>query len=193
MGGQSGGASGAAASQALQHTVSHMLGELTWLLTQSPTHRHFTFADMEWMILPPLMLEQYRVFRASPSAVLEQQGGGGAGQTQASDGSCGGSGASNKNVQPVGYATWAYLSEEAAAKLNAGAASGRGARLRPDEWKSGESLWLVDLVTPTATPDNRVAEACLADLLQGPLKGKTVKFHRTDPETGTRDVVELAG
>ncbi|MEM6833334.1 MAG: toxin-activating lysine-acyltransferase [Pseudomonadota bacterium] len=147
------------------------------------------------MILPPLMLEQYRVLRVSPSAVLEQQGAGGAGRAQASDGNRGGpknqKGASNKNAQPVGYATWAYLSEEAEAKLIAGADSGSGARLRPDEWKSGDRLWLVDLVTPTATPDNKVAEACLADLLQGPLKGKRVKFHRTDPETGTRDVVEL--
>ncbi|MEM6682753.1 MAG: toxin-activating lysine-acyltransferase [Pseudomonadota bacterium] len=144
-----------------QHTVSHMLGELTWLLTQSPTHKHFTFADMEWMILPPLMLEQYRVFRGEN--------------------------------QPAGYATWAYLSEEAEQKLITGADTGSGARLRPDEWKSGDRLWLVDMVVPTANAENKLAEACLADLLQGPLKGKKVKFHRTDPATGKRDVVELGG
>jgi cytolysin-activating lysine-acyltransferase len=49
------------------------------------------------------------------------------------------------------------------------------------------------MVVPGATEENKLAEICLADLLQGPLKGKTVKFHKTDPATGKRDVLELGG
>jgi len=44
-------------------TVSHMLGEIVWLLTQSPLHRQFRLADLEWLIMPALLHEQYYVFR----------------------------------------------------------------------------------------------------------------------------------
>lgn len=43
-------------------TVSQMLGEITWLLTQSPIHRQLFIGDLEWFVMPPLLLEQYRVF-----------------------------------------------------------------------------------------------------------------------------------
>ncbi|WP_157218312.1 toxin-activating lysine-acyltransferase [Flavisphingomonas formosensis] len=32
-------------------TVSHMLGEMTWLLTQSPLHRALSIGDLEWLIM----------------------------------------------------------------------------------------------------------------------------------------------
>ena len=137
-------------------TVSHMLGEITWLLTQSPTHKHFALADLEWLVMPPLLLEQYRVFHGETT--------------------------------PVGVALWASLSAEAEAKLNAGVG-----RLRPDEWKSGDRLWLVDLITPFATPDNKMVEQMLADLMKTALKGQRFKFHKTDPATGKRDTVEIGG
>ncbi len=44
-------------------TVSHMLGEMTWLLTQSPLHRGLTIGDLEWLIMPALIAEQFYVFR----------------------------------------------------------------------------------------------------------------------------------
>jgi cytolysin-activating lysine-acyltransferase len=43
-------------------TVSQMLGEITWLLTQSPIHRQLFLGDLEWFVMPSLLLEQYRVF-----------------------------------------------------------------------------------------------------------------------------------
>ena len=135
-------------------TVAHMLGEVTWLFSQSATHKHFAVGDLEWMVMPPLMLEQYRVFRG--------------------------------DAAPVGVAFWAYLSEEAEAKLEAG-----GTRLRPDEWKSGDRLWLVDMVAPFATPDNKQTEAMLADLVKNVFGDRKLKFHRTDPTTGKRRTVEL--
>jgi len=44
-------------------TVSQMLGEITWILSQSPLHRQRTIADLEWMVMPAILLEQFRVFR----------------------------------------------------------------------------------------------------------------------------------
>jgi cytolysin-activating lysine-acyltransferase len=43
-------------------TVAQMLGEIVWLLTQSPLHRQMFLSDLEWFCLPPLLLEQYRIF-----------------------------------------------------------------------------------------------------------------------------------
>jgi cytolysin-activating lysine-acyltransferase len=44
-------------------TVSHLLGEMTWLLTQSPLHRHFQLTDLEWLVMPALIHEQFYMFR----------------------------------------------------------------------------------------------------------------------------------
>lgn len=45
-------------------TVSHVLGEITWLLGQSPLHNHLSIKDLEWMVMPALLLEQFRIFPA---------------------------------------------------------------------------------------------------------------------------------
>jgi cytolysin-activating lysine-acyltransferase len=56
------GAAGAA-GDVIAPTVSHMLGEMTWLLSQSPLHRVFTIGDLEWLVMPPLLHEQFYMFR----------------------------------------------------------------------------------------------------------------------------------
>ena len=52
-------------------TLAQMLGEIVWLLTQSPTHKQMFIGDLEWFCMPALVLEQYRVFYGpnSPAAV----------------------------------------------------------------------------------------------------------------------------
>ena len=44
-------------------TVSHLLGEMTWLLTQSPLHRSFSIGDLEWLVMPALIHQQFYLFR----------------------------------------------------------------------------------------------------------------------------------
>lgn len=44
-------------------TVSHILGEMTWLLTQSPLHRALAIGDLEWLVMPALIHEQFYLFR----------------------------------------------------------------------------------------------------------------------------------
>jgi cytolysin-activating lysine-acyltransferase len=134
------------------HTVSHMFGEIVWLMTQSPAHKHYALADLEWMVMPAVLLNQYRLFH--------DQG------------------------RPVGAALWAFLSEEAEAKLSL-----NPPRLRPDEWKSGDRCWLVDLIAPGATEENKLAALMLEDLRRTALKGQAFRFHRTDPATRKREVV----
>ena len=142
-------------------TVSHMLGEVTWLLSQSPAHKHFAIGDLEWLAMPAILMEQFRVFHG--------------------------------DNHPLGFALWAYLSEDAEARLAGAVAAGGGARLRPDDWKSGDRLWLVELVAPSATPDNKLTEAMVADLVQNVFKSRSFKLHSLDPATGKKEVKEIGG
>jgi cytolysin-activating lysine-acyltransferase len=138
------------------HTVSHMFGEIVWLMSQSAAHKHFAIADLEWMVMPALLLNQYRLFH--------HQG------------------------RPIGAALWAFLSEEVEAKLSL-----NPVRLRPDEWKSGDRCWLVDLIAPGATAESKLAAVMLDDLRRTALKGQRFSFHKTDLATGKKEVMEMVG
>lgn len=146
-------ATGAAPSQA--PTVSHLLGEMAWLLTQSPLHRALTIGDLEWLAMPALIHQQFYVFR---------------------DGE-----------RPVGLALWAKCSPEAAKKLDRGMIEPEN-RLTLEEWNGGDQIWLVDLIAPFSTAENRHREIMMADLVSKPLAGKEFHFHQTDPATGKRTV-----
>lgn len=56
-------ASAKAASDTIPPTVSHMLGEMTWLLSQSSLHKVLAIGDLEWLVMPALIHEQFYVFR----------------------------------------------------------------------------------------------------------------------------------
>jgi len=131
-------------------TLATAVGEIAWLLSQSPTHRHALFlADLEWLVMPPLTLSQYRLFYA--------------------DG------------KPVGVAFWAFVSEEVEQRL-AG-----GGRLGASEWRSGDRVWLVEIVAPFGGQDRM-----LADLQKTALADRQFRYMRTAPG-GKRETVEVAG
>ncbi|MDQ8757649.1 toxin-activating lysine-acyltransferase [Sphingosinicella sp. LHD-64] len=136
-------------------TVSHLLGEITWLLTQSPLHKALQIGDLEWLVMPALIHRQFYIFR---------------------DGD-----------RPIGLALWARCNREAEAKLDRGMIEPEN-RLTPEEWVSGETVWLVDLVAPFADAANKHREIMMADLISGPLKNQAFKFHQTDPQTSKRTV-----
>ncbi len=160
-----------------QSTFSQKLGEMTWLLTQSELHKRLSIGDIEWLLFPPLVLGQYKVFYA--------------------------------NGQPVGLALWAFLTEEIANKL------GENGKLGPNDWcagfdleekiktsnkdtifeeaKNGEnipdnaSLWLVDIIAPSATLQNKLKEILFADLVQNTLKGQKIHYHQINLNTGVHE------
>ena len=43
-------------------TVAQVLGEITWLMTQSPRHKSMPLGDLEWLLMPAILLRQFRVF-----------------------------------------------------------------------------------------------------------------------------------
>jgi len=52
-----------AAARPAPPTVSHCLGEMTWLMTQSPLHKALAIGDLEWLAMPALIHEQFYLFR----------------------------------------------------------------------------------------------------------------------------------
>ncbi|MEA2896327.1 MAG: cytolysin-activating lysine-acyltransferase, partial [Bradyrhizobium sp.] len=43
-------------------TVAQVLGEITWLMTQSPRHKSIPLGDLEWLVMPAILLRQFRIF-----------------------------------------------------------------------------------------------------------------------------------
>lgn len=93
-------------------------GEIVALLMRSPTHKHYTLADLEWMIVPPLLNNQLVVAEARSE--------------------------SKGLAIPVGLALWASVAADVDAKLSNNL--DRPVRLHPNEWRSGDKLWLIDVV-----------------------------------------------
>jgi hemolysin-activating ACP:hemolysin acyltransferase len=105
---------GAAASK----RFSASIGDLALVLSRSPEHKHFSFADIEWMVLPPVAANQFYIVEA----VHKEHG----------------------FRVPIAFVTWAFVSAETDTRLREGAR--QRARLRPDEWKGGDIAWLIDAV-----------------------------------------------
>lgn len=47
-----------------QKTVATLFGEIVWLFSQSPKHKNFFVSDLEWLVMTPILLKQFRVFYA---------------------------------------------------------------------------------------------------------------------------------
>jgi cytolysin-activating lysine-acyltransferase len=43
-------------------TVAQVLGEIAWLMTQSPRHKAVPLGDLEWLLMPAILLRQFRIF-----------------------------------------------------------------------------------------------------------------------------------
>jgi cytolysin-activating lysine-acyltransferase len=54
--------SGEAQAGPAPKTVAQVLGEITWLMTQSPRHKAIALGDLEWLVMPAILLRQFRIF-----------------------------------------------------------------------------------------------------------------------------------
>jgi cytolysin-activating lysine-acyltransferase len=173
-------AGGTTAPPGTPRTVAEALGQVVWLLSQSPTHRELKIKDIEWSLMPPILHEQFRIFRFGPLPGLEN--------VDPQDFKRAGLNLDKAGLEqmPLGLAIWAKLSEAAEAKLE------KGERLTHEEWCSGDRVWLVELISPFETKTNKLSETMLLDLMQGPFKHTPFNLHRTDPATGRRDRIRIA-
>ena len=57
-----GGGQKSGGSEPAPKTVAQVLGEITWLMTQSPRHKTIALGDLEWLVMPAILLRQFRIF-----------------------------------------------------------------------------------------------------------------------------------
>jgi len=55
--------------------------------------------------------------------------------------------------KPIGVVFWASVSEEVEARLAAG-----NGRMRPQDWKSGDRLWVVEVIAPFGKGEEMVRD-----------------------------------
>ncbi|MCP4072390.1 MAG: toxin-activating lysine-acyltransferase [Hyphomicrobiales bacterium] len=101
-------------------------------------YRHQSIGDLEHLVTEPLMRNRIAIASAKPTDGLEQG-------------------------QMVGLAYWAKVSEEVEDKIKEQIKNAVfPIRLKPEEWESGDRLWLLDVVAP----NRQAATAVLANFRQ---------------------------
>jgi len=96
--------------------IAASIGDMAVVLSRSPVHKHYSLADIEWMVLPAVFAGQfYTVETAHRERGFRV---------------------------PIAIVTWAFVSDEIDVRLREGAK--QRVRLRPDEWKSGDIGWLIE-------------------------------------------------
>jgi cytolysin-activating lysine-acyltransferase len=70
--GKAGARAGDVPADASDKTVAAVLGEVVWLMSQSPEYKQYLIADLEWLVMPAILLHQFRLFyhEGKPVAVV---------------------------------------------------------------------------------------------------------------------------
>ena len=97
-----------------------------------------------------------------------------------------GASAASDLSEPVAVALWASVSDEVEKELAAGRP-----RLRPNEWKSGDNLWLIDLVAPSIPNGSKAAEGLVQEMASKVFQGRRFKMRVLDAKTGKPKIADL--
>jgi hemolysin-activating ACP:hemolysin acyltransferase len=138
--------SAAPAAQAPRPTranpVSTAFGDMVALLAKSPAHKHFSLGDLEWLLLPPVALNQFALVDAKLP---------------------------NGQTVLAGFVLWAQVAPDVDARL---AQNQRyPVRLHPNEWRSGDNLWIID-----AVGNPKVIQNFIGELAKNAFGGKQFKM-----------------
>lgn len=134
------------------YDVAHIMGQMLWLMLVSKSHRfNFFVGDMEWLIMPPIILKQFKIYYTSEN-------------------------------KPAAAVLWAKVNDEVEGRLKNGQR-----KLTQEEWNSGESNWIIDMIAPYGQIDT-----ILEDLQKNVFAGSEFNFVKTTPD-GKREIVTLKG
>jgi len=140
---------------ARQIRVAQSFAQVVAVLMRDPNFKKLPLADLEWLVLPPLMAGQFRLAHM---------------QTQQP-----GNDKESGMLVPVGVALWARVSPAIDKRLSENL--DEAVRLQPNEWASGDKWWLM-----VAAGDPRTVPAFVQQLEKTEFKGKQVKLRRRGPD-----------
>ena len=133
------------------------------VLMRDPNFRKLRLADLEWLVLPPVMSGQFSLAQAPmqpPGVKAPGSGKEGQESAKAKDGGF---------LVPVAVALWASVSANIDKALSGNL--DKQVRLHPAEWASGDNLWLM-----AVAGDQRALPTFLKRLRDEEFKGKQVKM-----------------
>ena len=146
---------------ARQARMAQTFAQIVAVLMRDPGYKNLRLADLEWLVLPPVMAGQFRLAHATrqpatkqPDASKAQQGG---------------------TFVPVAVALWARVSPHVDKGLSGHL--DKEVRLRPSEWTSGDNMWLM-----AAAGHPRAVPEFLKQLQENEFKGKQVKMRLRGPD-----------
>ena len=123
--------------------MSAVLGEIVWLMSQSQVHKSFFISDLEWFVMTPVILKQFRLFYDKD--------------------------------KPIGVVFWGRVSDEVEQRLAQGTS-----KLRPQDWKSGDNLWVVEVIAPFGGAEEMVKDLKAAVFPDREIKMMVVKDGKRD-------------
>jgi cytolysin-activating lysine-acyltransferase len=121
---------------------------------RSAHYKHYALSDLEWLVVPPMRLGQCAVMEATV----------------------------NGRQAPVAVALWASASDEVDKRLSEDLSI--PIKLRPDEWRSGDVLWLIDAVGEASAIPH-----LLRQVRETAFKARDVKMRTVD--ANARPIVRL--
>jgi cytolysin-activating lysine-acyltransferase len=110
-------------------TMSAVLGELVWLMSQSPLHKQFFISDLEWFIMTPALLQQFRTFYAT-----------------------------DRPIGVVLWANVSDEVAERLAQGTTKLRPAEPVPAKAGNWKSGDKLWVVEVIAPFGGAEEMVKD-----------------------------------
>jgi cytolysin-activating lysine-acyltransferase len=109
---------------ALRPTAATAIGEICTLMLMLPRYRHVYLQDLEWLVMAPLVRGRLSVVRTG-----EKDG--------------------DEKKYVVGGVLWARVSSEVDKAIREQVRAGVfPIRLKPDDWNSGDTTWVLDVLAP---------------------------------------------
>lgn len=122
--------------------VQSAFGQVVLAMSALPRYRHQSLADLGHLVIDPLARD--RIAIAAPAAGPEK-------------------GAEAATLAAPAIAIWASVSEAVGKKIEEQIKGGAfPVRLKPEEWNSGDQVWLLDVIAPS----QKLATAVLASFRQ---------------------------
>ncbi|EJJ26149.1 toxin-activating lysine-acyltransferase [Rhizobium sp. CF142] len=130
-------------------------GQVVLAMSSVPRYRSQMISDLSHLVIDPLIND--RVAIATPKA--------------------------SSGIEPPAIAIWATVSSEVDARISEQTKAGVfPIRLKPEDWKSGEIVWLLDVIAPTRELATLVLTQFHQVAKQDSIKIHPMVAHLVDPE-----------
>jgi cytolysin-activating lysine-acyltransferase len=152
---------------ARQARFAQSFAQIVAVLMRDPNFRNMRLADLQWLVLPPVMAGQFRLAQVPmPQDTKGQEAGKAPQGAKAQEGGI---------LVPMAVALWARVSPDIDKGLSE--SLDKEVRLRPNQWASGNIVWLT-----AVAGDPRAKPRFLKQLAETEFKGQHVKMRLRGPD-----------